>query len=121
MVAINIQIENAGDLFSVSPIRIKFDPTQLRLNDVTPGELFSRDGGRSTTVKDIRNDTGEATLTVSRLPGSPGVSGAGPMATLNFTAIGKGTSAVTIMELDLKNAQQQSIPAALGELPVTVQ
>ncbi len=121
VVAINIQLENGADLFSVSPVRIKFDPTQLRLNDVTPGELFSRDGGRATSVKDIRNDTGEATLTVSRVPGSAGVSGAGSIATLNFTAIGKGTSAVTIMELDLKNAQQQSIPATLAELPVTVQ
>ena len=121
VVTVNVQLENAADLFSASPIKIKFDPTQLRLNDVTPGDLFSRDGGRTTSVKDIRNDTGEATLTVSRLPGSPGVSGSGAIATLNFTAIGKGSSAVTIMDLSLKNTQQQPITATLSELSVAVQ
>jgi general secretion pathway protein D len=121
VVTISVPLEDAADVFSVSPIKIKFDPAQLRLNDIGPGDLFSRDGAQTTSVKDIRNDTGEATLTVSRLPGSPGVSGSGSIATLNFTAMGRGSSTVTITDLGLKNTQQLSIPAALSELPVTIQ
>jgi general secretion pathway protein D len=116
-----VPLENASDVFSVSPIKIKFDPAQLRLNDIGPGDLLSRDGAQTTSVKDIRNDTGEATLTVSRLPGSPGVSGPGSIAILNFTAMGRGTSTVTITDLGLKNTQQLSIPASLSELAVTIQ
>jgi general secretion pathway protein D len=121
VVTINVPLENASDVFSVSPIKIKFDPAQLRLNDIGPGDVFSRDGAQTTSVKDIRNDTGEATLTVSRLPGAPGVSSTGSIAILNFTAVGRGTSSVTITDLGLKNTQQLSIPATLSELPVTIQ
>ena len=121
VVVVNVQLENASDLFSASPIKIKFDPSQLRLEDMTPGDLFTRDGGRVTTVKDIRNDTGEATLTVTRAPGAPGISGSGSIAALRFTAIGKGSSTLTITEMSLKNTQVAPIAAALTELPVKVQ
>ena len=116
-----MQVDNAADAFSVSPLKIKFDPAQLRLNDFVAGDLFSRDGARVTTVKDIRNDTGEATLTVTRLPGATGVSGAGGLATLNFTAVGMGTGTVSITEAGLKNTQLQALPAALGSVQVTIQ
>jgi general secretion pathway protein D len=121
VVTVAIQVENGTDLFAASPLKIKFDPAQLRLNEFAPGDVLSRDGGRVTSVKDIRNDTGEATLTVSRLPGSSGVSGTGVIATLSFVAVGKGSSTLTITDLGLKNSQQQSVAATLGELPVKVQ
>lgn len=120
-VMVNVQVANVADLFSASPIRIKFDPTQLRLNEIAPGPLFSGDGGRLTSVKDIRNDTGEAMLTVTRLPGSAGVSGSGSIATLNFTAVGSGASNIEVTELGLKNSQMQPLAAKLVALPVKVQ
>ena len=70
-----VQIDNVADLFSASPIRVKYDAALLKLNDLTPGELFTRDGVRITSVKDIRNEVGEATLTIARSPGSKGISG----------------------------------------------
>jgi general secretion pathway protein D len=120
-VTVNIQLDNAADLFSGSPIKVKFDPSQLRLNEIAPGDLFTRDGTRVTSVKDIRNDSGEATITVARLPGSSGVTGSGVIAALNFVAIGKGSSVITISESALKNSQQQPINVTVGELPVKVQ
>jgi len=120
-ITVNVLLENVSDLFSGSPIKIKFDPSQLRLNDIAAGELWSRDGVRVTAVKDIRNDLGEATLTVSRLPGFPGISGSGSVATLTFAAVGNGSSAVTITDLGLKDSKSQSVAATLVELPVKVQ
>ena len=105
----NVQVQNANDLASGSPIKIKFDPAHLRLNDIAPGDMLARGGVRVSTVKDIRNDAGEATLTVSRPPGSPGVSGAGVIAMLNFVAVGKGASSVTVVEPLLKNSKQESL------------
>jgi general secretion pathway protein D len=86
-VTVTLQAANVTDLFSASPIKIKFDPSQLRLNDISPGDLLSRDGGQVTFVKDVRNDAGEATLTIARLPDSAGISGSGTIATLNFVAV----------------------------------
>jgi len=116
-----VQIENVTDLASVSPLHIKFDPALMRLDDIVPGDLVSRDGARLASVKDIRNDVGEATITITRPPGLPGVAGTGSIALLNFTLLANGRSSVTIPELGLTSAQSQPISATISELPVTVQ
>jgi hypothetical protein len=56
---------------------VKWDPKVLRLNEITPGELLARDGQQVTSAKDIRNDTGEAWVTMNRLPGAGGVEWSG--------------------------------------------
>jgi general secretion pathway protein D len=119
-VQVSLQIDNAVDLFSASQIRVKYDSSLLKLNDATPGELFTRDGVRITSVKDIRNEVGEATLTVARAPGSKGVSGSGSVLMLNFTAVGKGTGTVTLPDFNLKNSQVQPLAVTPVELPVKV-
>jgi general secretion pathway protein D len=119
-VQVSVQIDNAADLFSASPIRVKYDASLLRLNDVTPGELFTRDGVRITSAKDIRNDVGEAILTIARPPGTAGISGSGAVLMLNFTAIGKGTGTVTLPDFNLKNTQLLPVAVTPGELPVKV-
>ena len=119
-VQVSVQIDNAADLFSASQIRVKYDASILKLNDIAPGDLFTGDGVRITSVKDIRNEVGEATLTVARTPGTKGVSGPGPVVMLNFTAIGKGTATVKLPEVDLKNSQLQPVTVTSSELPVKV-
>ncbi len=70
---VTLNLQNVKDLFS-APFRIKWDPKLLRLNQITPGLLI---GDGSPQVKpptiDIRNDTGEASVTLSRIDGAPGV------------------------------------------------
>jgi general secretion pathway protein D len=119
--SVNVQIENVTDLASVSPLHIKFNSAQMRLDDILPGDLLSRDGARLASVKDIRNDVGEATITITRPPGLPGVSGTGSIAVLNFTLLANGRGSVAIPELGLLSAQSQPITATISELPVTVQ
>lgn len=117
---VSVQIDNAADLFSASPMRIKYDTALLRLNDATPGELFTRDGVRITSVKDIRNEVGEATLTVTRAPGAAGISGTGAVLMLNFTAVGKGSGTISLPEFSLKDSKLQPVAVAPAELPVKV-
>ncbi|MEQ1945675.1 MAG: cohesin domain-containing protein [Bryobacteraceae bacterium] len=120
-VTISVQLDNIANLAEVSTLQLKFDPDQLRLNDILPGNLLSRDGVTAVnTVKDIRNDAGEASITLTRPAGSPGISGTGPIAVLNFTAVGQGTSSVRVTEIGLKSGAGQSISATLSEVPVTI-
>ena len=118
---VNVQLNGVSDAFSLTPMRIKWDPAVMRLTDATPGDLLSRDNGRVSSVKDIRNDTGEATLTLSRAGGSAGVSGSGPVAILNFVAIGNGSGTVSVTEMGLKNSQSQPVPVTLGAVQVAIQ
>jgi len=118
---VNVELNGAADAFAITPLRVKWDPAVLRLTDITPGDLLSRSGGTVSSIKDVRNDAGEATLNVSRAAGGTGVSGSGPVAILNFVAVARGTGAVTITEMGLKNPQLQPMPVALGSVSVAVQ
>jgi general secretion pathway protein D len=118
---VTVTVDGATDLFTVAPLKIKFDPTKLRLNDVAAGDLLTRDGARANLIKDIRNDTGEVTLTAARMIGSPGVSGSGAIAVLNFVAVGKGQSTISVVDSALKDSKGQPIAAGAGSIPVTVQ
>lgn len=119
--SVNVQVENATDASSITPLRVSWDPAILRLNDISPAELLSRDGGRVTSVKDIRNDAGQASLTVTRAPGSAGVNGSGAMATLTFVALATGSGRITVTEMGLKDTQNRAATVALNSVPVTVQ
>jgi hypothetical protein len=73
------------------------------------------------SVKDIRNDTGEATITLNRLPDAPGVSGAGTMANLSFVALAKGTGTLAVTEAAVKDTKGAAIGVALGNLNIAVE
>ena len=118
--AVMLTARNVTDLSVAGPIRLKWDPKLLRLNQIAPGDFLKQDG-QNPPVIDIRNDTGEATISVSRVAGAPGVTGSGVLAQLTFMAIGKGAGSVTITDAALKNSQQLSIAASLPVLPFTVQ
>jgi general secretion pathway protein D len=118
---VNVELNGAADAFAITPLRVKWDPAVLRLTDITPGDLLSRSGGTVSSIKDVRNDAGEATLNVSRAAGGTGVSGSGPVAILNFVAVARGMGAVTITEMGLKNPQLQPLPVTLASVSVAVQ
>jgi general secretion pathway protein D len=120
-VTVNVQVENGVNLASLAPLRIKYDPELLRLDDVVPGDLLSRGGVTATSVKDIRNDVGEASISINRPAGAPGVSGSGNIAVLTFTAIGDGEDQITVSQLGLKDTQSQPVAAGAGVLNVTIQ
>jgi general secretion pathway protein D len=119
-VHVNIQVENAAAMSSVAPLRVKYDPALLRLEDIAPGDVFSRGGGGATSTKDIQNDAGVASITIERLPGAPAVNGPGTLAVLTFTAIGSGQAPVTIEEVSLKDAQAQPVAASTATLGVQI-
>jgi general secretion pathway protein D len=117
---VNVQLENAADAFSAAPLRITWDPKVLRLSDMAPGELLSRNGGRVTSVKDIRNDTGRADLTITRAGGSGGVSGTGTLATLTFVGLASGSDRITVTEVNLHDPQNGTPAVAVSSVPVTI-
>jgi general secretion pathway protein D len=118
---LTVQLDGGADVYSVAPLQIKFDPALVRLNGAAAGDLLTRDGVRVTKEQDIRNDAGEATVSLSRLPGAKGVTGSGAVATLDFSAVGKGKGTISITGASVKNSQLEPEPAALATLSVTVQ
>ncbi len=119
-VAIAIQAQNMTDLAS-APVKVRWDPKVLRLEMISPGALLTQDGKIVAPSLDIRNDTGDASIEVNRVAGSSGVSGTGPLFQLTFTAVGKGTTTVSVTEAPLKNSAKQPIAVQPPSVSVTVQ
>ena len=114
-----LQIENSADVFSVG-VRVKWDPKILRLNSIAPGQFLAADNQSLKAPVDIRNDAGEASVMLSRLPGAPGVGGSGPLATFTFTAMAPGSTNITVTELTPKNSKQEAIDATPPSVAVVV-
>jgi general secretion pathway protein D len=119
-ITVTLMVENATDLFT-TPFRINFDPKIVRLNDVTPGPLLTSDGGQILPPsKNIQNDTGDASVTLTRVPGAGGVTGSGALATFIFQAVGPGTARIMFSDIALRDSKLQQIPAAAAQLAITV-
>jgi len=116
---VSLMVENAADL-AATPMQIRFDPKVLRLNDVVQGNLLGSDGQQVAFSKNVLNDTGEATVNVSRFPATGGVSGSGSIVTLVFQAVGRGDTVVSAPQLTLRNSQSQPILTATPQLTINV-
>ena len=121
MINLSLQVIGITDLAGVAPVRIKYDASKLRLNDAAQGEFIGRDGQRVSLSKDIRNDTGEATFTVTRAPGAPGIGGAGALLNLSFQAVGSGESRVSVEEIQFKDSKNQPIASTTTQVLVKLQ
>jgi general secretion pathway protein D len=119
-VVIALQGQNLTDVASV-PVKLRWDPKVLRLEMISAGALLTQDGKINAPSLDIRNDTGDASIDVNRVAGAGGASGSGPLLQFTFTAVGKGTTNVTITEATLKNSTQQPITLQAPSVSVTVQ
>jgi general secretion pathway protein D len=119
VVTLAIQAENVTDLFD-APVRVKFDPNFLRLNEVQRGGFLSGDGREVIFTRNILNDTGDATIQLSRLPGTGGISGSGTLVTLVFQTVARGSTAVTLPELSWRNSRGESVWSGSPQVTVNI-
>ena len=118
-ITVALRIDGGVDVAS-APIEIQFDPKLLRLDDVSLGDFFAKDGRQPVFTKNILNDTGAAMIQLNRPPGSRGVGESGKLVTLNFQAVARGTAVVTIPHLAVRNAQGRVISNSTPQFTVTV-
>jgi general secretion pathway protein D len=116
---LSIQAANVTDLFS-APLRIKFDQNVLRLDEVNRGGFLAGDGREILFTRNILNDSGEASVILSRMPGSGGLSGSGTLITFTFQVIGKGVTTISVPSLTLQDSRGQAIRAASPQVAITV-
>jgi general secretion pathway protein D len=118
-VTVSLAVENVTDLYS-APLRFKFDPNVLRLDEVTRGNFLSGDGRDVLFTRNIQNDTGDVTLNLRRNAGVGGLSGSGTLVTLTFQVIGKGVTTVTAPGLSFLDSRGQGILSASPQMNVTI-
>jgi general secretion pathway protein D len=117
--SVAVTVAGASDAAG-APMQIQFDPKVLRLNDIILGDLMTQGGQQPVLTKNILNDAGAATVQLARPAGSAGASGDGVLVTLNFQAVGRGNTSVTIPNLAVFNVQGQPTLNGSPQLAVNI-
>jgi hypothetical protein len=109
-------VKNATDLAAVQ-MGLKFDPKNLRINDIRSGDFISGNGPDLVPSRSVLNDSGDATIGIARDRASGGIAGSGTVLTIVFQAVGSGPTTLTVPQLSMTRSTGQSIstqPAALA-------
>jgi general secretion pathway protein D len=118
-VSVSILVDNARSVVS-APFMLQYDPKILTLNDVTPGKFWSSDGEDPIMIKNVQNDTGLASVRLSRKPGSAAVAGSGTLLTLSFKAVAPGSATVSATNIQLNNSQDQLVGSGSPKIAINV-
>ena len=119
-VKLSVYIDNAQQLFA-APLRIRYDQRVLSLTDVSKGDFLA--GPEMTDVifsRNIRNQSGQAAVNLSRFPGTGGADGSGVLVTLTFQAVGPGESTVAVTPTGARTAEQQTLQLGTAQAKVNV-
>jgi hypothetical protein len=68
----------------------------------------------------VQNESGLASVRVSRKPGSAAVAGTGTLLTLTFKAVAAGSATLTAANVTLNNVQNQMLGSGSPKLSITI-
>ncbi len=111
---------NGGKDVAAVPLQVQYDPAKLSLVNVDQGDFLSR-GGQAVALVHREDGSGNITINTALPPGATGVSGAGTVCTLSFTAKAPGETTVAITRPAVLNSAQQPLQAIGGQASIQVQ
>lgn len=113
-----VMLNNGRDVYSV-PLQMQFNPKVLQLVNVDTGNFLGRDG-QAVALAHRDDGNGLVTISTSRPPNTPGITGQGNLCTLTFKAIGAGDSNLALVKVGARNSAQANLPAVGSEAVVHV-
>jgi general secretion pathway protein D len=117
---VGIVIENVNDLYSI-PLLLQYNPAVISVEEVQHGGFLSGGTQEIAIVQQVFKDKGQAIISATRQPNTPGVSGSGTLIGIVVKALAPGSSNLSIVQVNAKDSQQKSIPLVTSEATVQVQ
>ncbi len=120
VITVALVVDGGTDVAS-APMIVTWDPKVLTLNGVSAGDLFAQSGQQPAFTRNIQNDQGRASVQIGVMPNTPGVTvPTGALVTFSFQATGRGTTQVTVPQLNVRNSQGGVVAAGSPQLTVNV-
>ena len=113
-----VVLNGASDVGSIA-MQLHYDATKLQLAGATAGNLLSSDG-QPTGLSHVEEPPGTVVVSISRPPGTHGVSGTGVVCVLTFQAKAAGQSALGISRASVMTSAQQPVPVQTGQATIDV-
>ena len=118
---IGVSVKNAQDLYSV-PMLIQYDPKVVSVEDVRQGGFLSGGGQQPiAVVQRVDKERGQAIVSATRMPNTPGVSGNGTIVGLIVRGVAAGNSTISILQVNARDSQQRPLQFTTTEASVKVQ
>jgi general secretion pathway protein D len=117
---IGVTVQNVQDLYSI-PMLVQFNPAVISIEDVRQGGFLSGGTQEVAIVERVDKERGQAIISATRMPNTPGVSGSGTLVGIVVKGIAPGSSQLSIVQVNAKDSQQRPIQVVTGEGTVRVQ
>jgi general secretion pathway protein D len=117
--ALNVILNGGQNVFSV-PVQIHYDPNVLRFVNVSNAGALSRDGVAVALVNRDDIEKGVLTVSLTRPPGSGGITPSGPLFTLMFMGKAAGQGAVSIGASVLRDPNNATMEASGSQAIINV-
>jgi general secretion pathway protein D len=117
---IGLVVENVTDLFSV-PMLLQYDPKIISVEEVRHGGFLTGGSQEIALVQRVDKEHGQAIISATRQPNTPGVNGTGTLLGVVVKALAPGATNLSIVQINAKDSQQKPIPFVTGEATLHVQ
>jgi len=117
---IGVVVDNVNDLFSI-PLLLQYNPAVISVEEVQHGGFLSGGTQEIAIVWQPFKEKGQAIISATRKPNTPGVSGSGTLLGIVVKGVAPGASNLSIVQVNAKDSQQKLIPLATSEATVQVQ
>jgi general secretion pathway protein D len=118
---LGVVVENVNDLYSI-PLLLQYDPKVISVEEVQHGGFLSGGGSQVIAIPwQVLKDKGQAIISATRPPSTPGVSGSGTLIGVVVKALAPGSTNLSIVQVNAKDSQQKSIPLVTSEATLQVQ
>jgi general secretion pathway protein D len=117
---LGVVVENVTDLFSV-PMLLQYNPAIISVEEVRHGGFLSGGTQEIALVQRVDKEHGQAIISATRQPNTPGVNGTGTLLGVVVKALAPGTTNISIVQVNAKDSQQKPIQLVTSEATLRVQ
>jgi len=117
---IGVVVENVNDLFSV-PMLLQYNQAIISVEEVRHGGFLGGGTQEIALVQRVDKEHGQAIVSATRQPNTPGVNGTGTLLGIVVKALAPGTTNLSIVQVNAKDSQQRPIPLVTSEATLRVQ
>ena len=117
---LGVVVQNVQDLFSV-PMLLQYDPKVISVEDVRQGGFLSGGTQPVAIVQRVDKERGQAIISATRMPNTPGINGSGTLFGVVVRAIAPGNSTLSVVQINARDSQQKPISFVSNVATVQVQ
>jgi general secretion pathway protein D len=117
---IGVVVQNVQDLYSI-PMLLQFNPAVITVEDVRQGGFLSGGTQDIAIVERVDKERGQAIISATRMPNTPGVSGSGTLVGIIVRGVAPGNSQISIVQVNAKDSQQRPVQMVTSEAAIRVQ